>query len=60
MKDQTRNINPTTEAVFAMYHWHDEYAKSGGGSMDFYDSLSSVEKRYCQDAIARIKQNLAL
>lgn len=55
MKDQTRNLNPTPEAVFAMYHWHTRYAALGGGSMDFWDSLTKAEKLFCRDAINAIR-----
>jgi len=51
MKDQTRNINPHKEAVFAMYHWHNEYARLGLGCMDYYDELPQRAKKYCSDAI---------
>ena len=52
--DQTRNMNPTPEARFAMLHWHNEYAAQGGGSMDFYDKLTPRQKRYCEDAVQYI------
>lgn len=54
MSDQTRNMHPTPEAVFAMFHWHDAYAAQRGGSMDFFDQLSKGHQRYCEDAVKRI------
>lgn len=56
MKDQTRNLNPTPAARFAMYHWHEEYAAQHGGSMDFWDSLTRSEKAYCNRAVLDIKK----
>ncbi len=55
MIDQTRNLNPTPEAYFAMFHWHNEYAYQSMGSMDFYDSLSESKRAYCLDAVRHIK-----
>lgn len=54
MKNQIRNLHPIPEAVFAMCHWHDEYAKQGGGSMDFYDALNASDRRYCRDVVKKI------
>ncbi len=54
MQDQTRNLNPTPEAVFAMFHWSKDYAKQMGGSMDFYDNLSAEEKKFCKRAVKSI------
>ncbi len=56
MKSQKRNLNPTPEAVFAMFHWHENYASQGGGSMDFYDGLSERSQKYCQEAIRKIAE----
>ena len=56
MNRTQRNLNPTPEAIFAMYHWHKEYANQGGGSMDFYDNLSETEKEYCKRAVKAIKE----
>jgi len=54
MKSQTRNLRPTKETIFAIYHWHQEYAEFGGGSMDFWDSLLPSEKEYCRRAVKAI------
>jgi hypothetical protein len=56
MNDQTRNLHPTPEAVFAMFHWHKEYAAQKGGSMDFYDTLEKWEKDFCRRAVKAIKE----
>lgn len=55
MKDQTRNLHPTPEARFAMFHWHKEYAAQKGGSMDFYDGLTKDQKDYCKRAVEAIR-----
>jgi len=51
-----RNLNPTAEAVAAMYIWHEGYAAQRGGSMDFYDRLSATEKRVCRDCVRAIRE----
>ena len=44
-----RDLHPTPEAVFAMYHWHDTYAKVGLGTMGFYEKyLSKQDRNYCR------------
>lgn len=53
-----RNLNPTPEAVFAMFHWHDRYAAQRGGSMDFYDRLTKQERLYCARAVLAIRQKV--
>lgn len=58
MKDQKRNLNPTPEARFAMFHWHNQYAAQQGGSMDFYDSLPEQDKDYCKRAVEEIMQSI--
>jgi len=49
--DQTRNLNPTKEARVAMIIWCDEYSKQGGGSMDFWDSLSPERQKRCVSVV---------
>lgn len=51
MKSQARNLNPHAEAVAAMWLFGTEYAAQGGGSMDFWDSLSETRKRLCYDLV---------
>lgn len=55
MKDQTRNLNPTPQALVAMWIWGSEYAAQGGGSMDFYDSLSLARQRQCDECVEKMK-----
>lgn len=54
MEDQTRNLNPTPEAVVAMIIWSNEYSKQMGGSMDFWDGLSNDRKRRCQLVVEKL------
>ena len=58
MKDQSRNLNPTPEAVVAMYIYGDEYARQGGGSMDFWDRVPNSKKRVCSDCLKDIHKAL--
>lgn len=46
--DQSRNLNPTPAARWAMANWGSRYAAQRGGSMDFWDGLSDGEKRLAQ------------
>ena len=55
-KKLDRNLNPTAEAIFAMFHWHKDYAERGGGSMDFYDQLTLRDKDFCSRAAFKIGQ----
>lgn len=48
MSDQKRNLNPTPAAKVAMIIWGKEYSEQGGGSMDFWDSLSNDKKKRCE------------
>ena len=45
-----RNLNAHPAATFARFHWHDRYAEQRGGTMDFWDSLTQQEKRFCCEA----------
>jgi hypothetical protein len=49
-----RNLNPTPEAMAAMWPWSKEYAAQGGGSMDFWDKLPEGRKRLASDCAAAI------
>lgn len=53
-----RNLNAHAEATFARFHWHDSYAKQGGGTMDFWDTLSRPQKAFCRDAVAEIQKRV--
>lgn len=45
--DQTRNLNPTMESRIAMIIYGRAYSEQDGGSMDFWDELSSYNKKVC-------------
>jgi hypothetical protein len=51
-----RNLNPHKPAVVAMAMWGNRYAAQNGGSMDFWDKLSSSEQRICREIVERIAQ----
>lgn len=51
-----RNLNPHKPAVAAMWLWGKRYSGQGGGSMDFWDSLTPSEKRLCRDMVKRINE----
>lgn len=50
----TRNINAHQAATFARIHWGRRYSEQGGGTMDFWDTLSRSEKAFCCEAVADI------
>jgi len=52
--DQTRNLNPSPEAVVAMVIWGKEYSEQGGGSMDFWDQLDKPRKNRCRSVVKEI------
>lgn len=54
-----RNLRPTPEARAAMFLWPDEYAKSGLGSMDFWDGLSDRRKMYARDMVSAVGEQAA-
>ena len=54
MPDQIRNLNPTPEAVAAMWLHSKSYAAQNGGSMDFWDKLSGWQQKQCADLVADI------
>jgi hypothetical protein len=56
MTDQTRNLSPTAPAYAAMALYGRRYAAQGGGSMDFWDTLSDYEKRTCIELAGQIKR----
>ena len=53
--DQTRNLNPTPAAVVARIIWGDEYAAQRGGTMDFWDTLSTDRKRRCEMVVEELR-----
>lgn len=50
-----RDLNPHKAAVVAMALFNREYAKQGGGSMQFYDSLSDDQKKTCREIVTKIE-----
>ena len=56
MKDQKRNLNPHAAARVAMLIWGSVYADQKGGSMDFWDTLSSAQKRQCKAEAKKIRE----
>lgn len=53
--DQTRNLNPTPEAVVACIMFGDRYAAQKDGTMDFWGKLSKVERRRCELVVEYIE-----
>lgn len=52
---ESRNLNPTAEAIVAMCIWSHEYAhEQRGGSMDFWDKLGAGRQRQCRETVDRI------
>ena len=49
-----RDLNPTPEAVFAMFHWDGAYARLGLGAMEYYDQMGESNQQYCKEAVSRI------
>lgn len=47
-----RNLHPHKAARYAMHFYSDRYAKQGGGSMDFWDSLTERERQECRERVA--------
>lgn len=37
-----------------MLKWGDRYMKQNGGSMDFWDSLTPSEQRFCEEGVEKI------
>lgn len=55
-KNDARNLNPHKAAVMAMCLFSRRYAAQNGGSMDFWESLSTGEQKTCRDLVARLEQ----
>ncbi len=56
MKDQTRNLNPTAEAIIAMNLWGATYAEQRGGAMDFWDGLNAPAQQMCIEIAERVRE----
>lgn len=52
--DQTRNLNPTPEAVVAMSLWGKAYSEQRGGSMQFWEKLSDSNKRVAREIAQKV------
>lgn len=59
MNDAKSNMNPHAEARLAMVWWDKEYGEQRGGSMDFWDSLSTRRKSMVVRALDEILSALA-
>ena len=53
-KKEQRNLDPHRPARCAMWLYNDQYRKQKGGSMDFWDKLSSSEKNNCRSMAEQI------
>lgn len=56
MKDQKRNLNPHKPARAAMWLWSSAYARHGGGSMEFWDSLVRSQKSMARELVSDIEK----
>lgn len=54
MKDQSRNLNPHAEALLYSWIFGKEYARQGGGVMNFWDRATKSEKKHMQENIDRL------
>jgi hypothetical protein len=55
VQEARRNLDPHKEARFAMWFWHEAYAKAGLGSMNFYEEfLNDNDRKMCVRAVAEI------
>ena len=53
--DPKRDLHPHRPAVAAMWLWSKEYAKSGLGSMGFWDRRSEYEQNLCRRMVGEIE-----
>jgi hypothetical protein len=49
-----RNMNPTPQAVAAMWLYGKSYSEQRGGCMDFWDKLDGFRKSQCESLVAKI------
>lgn len=54
MRSQRANLNPTPEAVAAMYLFSTEYSSQRGGSMDFWNGLPDSKKNMCNNLVEEV------
>lgn len=50
-----QNLNPHKEARMAMCIFGARYAAQSGGSMDFWRSLSTSDRKVCRDMVNAIE-----
>ena len=55
MVRQIVNLKPHKPASAAMYLFHDRYAESGLGSMDFWYSLLLCEQQFCRSLLSSME-----
>ena len=49
-----RNLSPHKPAKAAMFIYGERYSRFGGGSMDFWDSLTKYEKNVCRRLVSEV------
>ena len=54
MKDQTRNLNPSAEALLYSWIFGDEYSKQRGGVMDFWDKATKWQKENIKTSLNKL------
>lgn len=51
-----RNLEPTAPAIVAMHMWSERYCMQSGGSMDFWDGLSTFEQKFCEEIATKVRE----
>lgn len=54
MPSDRDNVNPTPEAVAAMWLHSDSYSRHCGGSMDFYVARTKSQQENCERMVKEI------
>jgi hypothetical protein len=54
LKDQSRNLDPTAEALLCSWLYGSEYAAQNGGVMDFWDKQTESVKRHMVELVTRL------
>lgn len=54
-----RNLDAHAAATFARIYWGKRYSEQRGGCMDFWDTLTASEKRFCREAAIDIRRSRA-
>lgn len=58
LSDQKRNLNPIPAARVARIIWGHRYSLQGGGTMDFWDSLSPHDRRRCELVVKELREKV--